>query len=1111
MFIMGASHTLEATHIEFFSNEDEPEVDLGNITNSYTVPTTSNTRIHKDHPIKNVIGDVKLTVQTRRMTKPTSEQGFLRAVYEQKTHDTLNTYLPIGKRAIGTKWVFKNKKVERGIVIRNKARGKIDQTLFIKKQKRDILLVQVYVDDITFGSTNKDLCTGFKKLMKDKFQMSSMGELTFFLGLQVQQKEDGIFINQDKYVAEILKKFNYIDVKSASTPVDLEKPLVKDRDANDVDVHLYRSMIGSLMYLTTSRPDIMFVVCACARFQVTPKTLHILAVKRIFRYLKGKSTLGLWYSRDSPFEIVAYTDSDYDGVTQDRKSTTEDLLTKGLDAGRHVKRGRDTKIPQSSGPPVKVGDEAIHKELGDRMERAATTASSLEAEQDSGGTDCLPTATIFEELARMSAKSTAWNEFSSTMASLIICLATNQNLICLIFINQQLGDMSHHKKIYVNPSHTKKIFANMRREGKDFSGRVTPLFETMMVQANQEEGVDSGIPTDSQQTPITTQPSSSRSQKKQSRRKQRKDTTVTQEETQHDDSVPTPSNDPPLSGEDSMQLSELIILCTNLQKQVLDLEKAKDAQAKEIADLKNWVQTRVESFEDKDNLGDHEDASKQGRSIEDIDKDADVSLVDDTQGRSDDAEMFDTNELHGDEVVVDMPVGEKQEQSTKEREVNTSVEDSVAPTTIEEITLAQTLIQIKAAKPKVVTTAATTTTTRPKARGVVVQEPKKNQVSLDEDLERNLQAQLEAELIEEESLARKKEEEANIALIESWDNTQAMMEADFELAQRLQTEEQLEITIKERSRLFVVKSKNETEESSKGTEDELKSDKSKKSESSEEKAKGRRKKMLAKKRAGKEKQQESSKRQRIEDVIETDEHEEVEEVDEAELKKHLVIVKDDDIAIDAIPLATKPPVIVEYKLFKEGIMAHYQLIRAYGSSKIYFSMIRMLQGIDKEDLQTLWKLVKTKHGDTRPEDEHERVLWGDLKVMFEPDIKSDVWRNLQGYKVTIWKLYDSCGVHFVRFENVHIFMLVEKRYPLTPITITNMLNKKLQTDYWNEMCYQLLKLMKMNIKFRGGLLRLKRLQGFLELLLLSTAGTKSLCCWITTARRLTTVKRLKTV
>ncbi|GJX20254.1 hypothetical protein Tco_0222931, partial [Tanacetum coccineum] len=155
----------------------------------------------------------------------------------------------------------------------------------------------------------------------------------------------------------------------------------------------------------------------------------------------------------------------------------------------------------------------------------------------------------------------------------------------------------------------------------------------------------------------------------------------------------------------------------------------------------------------------------------------------------------------------------------------------------------------------------------------------------------------------------------------------------------------------------------------------------------------------------------------------TDENEEVEVDNEAELKMHMVIVKDDDIAIDAIPLATKP------------------------------------LGIDREDLQTLWKLIKIKHGDTRPEDEHERVLWGDLKVMFELDIKSDVWRNLQGYKVTVLKLFDSCGVYFVRFRNVHIFMLVKKRYPLTPITITNMLNKKLQADYWNEMCYQLLKLM----------------------------------------------------
>ncbi|GJX69632.1 putative ribonuclease H-like domain-containing protein [Tanacetum coccineum] len=171
-------------------------------------------------------------------------------------------------------------------------RGKIDKTLFIKRHKGDILL------------------------------MSSMGELTFFLGLQVQQKKDGIFISQDKYVDEILKKFGFTEVKTASTPMETQKPLLKDEDGEEVDVHMYRSMIGSLMYLTSSRPDIMFAVCACARYQVNPKVSHLHAVKRIFRYLKGQPKLGLWYPKDSPFDLVAYTDSDYAGASLDRKSTT---------------------------------------------------------------------------------------------------------------------------------------------------------------------------------------------------------------------------------------------------------------------------------------------------------------------------------------------------------------------------------------------------------------------------------------------------------------------------------------------------------------------------------------------------------------------------------------------------------------------------------------------------------------------------------------------------------------------------------------------------------------------------------------------------------------------
>ncbi|GJR06246.1 putative ribonuclease H-like domain-containing protein [Tanacetum coccineum] len=178
-------------------------------------------------------------------------------------------------------------------------RGQIDKTLFIKRLKGDILLI-----------------------MHNRFQISSMGELTFFLGLKVKQKEDGIFINQDKYVGEILKKFGFFSIRSASTPMETHKALIKYEDGEDVDVHLYRLMIGSLMYLTSSRPDIMFSVCACSRFQVQPKVSQLHAVKRIFRYLKGQPKLGLWYPKDSPLILEAFSDSDYAGASLDRKSTT---------------------------------------------------------------------------------------------------------------------------------------------------------------------------------------------------------------------------------------------------------------------------------------------------------------------------------------------------------------------------------------------------------------------------------------------------------------------------------------------------------------------------------------------------------------------------------------------------------------------------------------------------------------------------------------------------------------------------------------------------------------------------------------------------------------------
>nr|GEW35382.1 putative ribonuclease H-like domain-containing protein [Tanacetum cinerariifolium] len=274
-------------------------------------------------------------------------------------------------------------------------RGKIDQTLFIKKQKGDILLVQVYVNDIIFGSTNKELCKAFERLIKDKFQMSSIGELSFFLGLQVKQKDDGIFISQDKYVAEV-RKFSFTNVKSASTPIETEKPLLKDLDGEDMDVHIYRSMIRSLMYLTSSRPDIMFTVYACARFQVTPKVSHLHAVKRIFRYLKGKPHSYLWYPKDSPFNLVAYSDSEYAGASLDRKSTTGGCQFLGC---RLIswKCKKQTVVATSSteaeylrtlidGKKVVVTKDVIRRDL------------QLD---DADGVACLPNEEIFIEIAQI--------------------------------------------------------------------------------------------------------------------------------------------------------------------------------------------------------------------------------------------------------------------------------------------------------------------------------------------------------------------------------------------------------------------------------------------------------------------------------------------------------------------------------------------------------------------------------------------------------------------------------------------------------------------------------------------------------------------------------------
>ncbi|GJW99216.1 uncharacterized mitochondrial protein-like protein [Tanacetum coccineum] len=398
---------------------------------------------------------------------------------------------------------------------------------------------QAPLDDIIFGSTKKSLCTEFEKMMHKKFQMSSMGELTFFLGLQVKQKEDGIFISQDKYVTEILKKFGFTDVKTASTPMETQKLLLKDEDGKEVDVHLYRSMIGSLMYLTSSRPNIMFAVCACARYQVNPKVSHLHAVKRIFRYLKGQPKLGLWYPKDSPFDLVAYTDSDYARASLDRKSTTggcqflrsrliswqckkQTVVANSTTEAEYVAASSCCGQFWATVKAKTVNGEVQLQALVDGKKIIITESivrRDLQLE-DAEGIDCLPNATIFEQLSLMSMVKNLENVSGKFL--------TYPRFV-QVFLEKQLEGMSNHRRIYVTPSHTKKIFGNMRRVGKGFSRRETPLFQTMVVQHQEEMGEGSSNPTNPYHIPTIIQPSTSQSQKKQKPRKpKRKDTEVPQ-------------------------------------------------------------------------------------------------------------------------------------------------------------------------------------------------------------------------------------------------------------------------------------------------------------------------------------------------------------------------------------------------------------------------------------------------------------------------------------------------------------------------------------------------------------------------------------------------------
>nr|GEU61360.1 putative ribonuclease H-like domain-containing protein [Tanacetum cinerariifolium] len=581
--------------------------------------------------------------------------------------------------------------------------GKIEQTHFIKKQKGDILLAVIYVDDIIFGATNRDLCKSFENLMKDKFQISLMGELTFLLGLQVKQKKYGIFMSQDKYVAEILKKFGLTEGKSASTPIDTEKPLLKDLD-----------------------------------------------VKRIFRYLNGKPHLGLWYPKDSPFDIVAYSDSDYAGASLDKKSTTgrcqflgcrliswqckkQTVVATLSTEGEYVAAASwCTQVLWIQNQLLDYGIQA----LVDKKKVLITEAVIRDVLRldDAEGVDCLPNEEIFAELASMgyekpstkltfykaffssqwkflihtilqsmSAKRTLWNEFSSTMASAIICLSTGEP--------EEQGDSN--EEVLGND--------NDAAQGADIA-------------VTRDDVLDQSIPS------------------------------------------PTPPFPPPQPPQDIPSTSqEALNACAALTRCVENLEHDKVAQDLEITKLK----TRVKKLE----------RANKGRMIAELDRDEGIALMDDegVEKKVEDAQVVDDEQVKGrqaniyqidmDHVVKVLSMHEDKSEVQEAVEVVTT-----AKLIIEVVTATSTLVSaastiIPAAKPKIPAATITTagqsccyfyetkkrsgyqgskkesttkvpdeTKSKDKEKGIMVEEPKpmkkKQQVEMDEAYAKKLHEEL---------------------------------------------------------------------------------------------------------------------------------------------------------------------------------------------------------------------------------------------------------------------------------------------------------------------------------------------------------------------------------
>ncbi|GJY64445.1 hypothetical protein Tco_0465905 [Tanacetum coccineum] len=575
---------------------------------------------------------------------------------------------------------------------------------------------------------------------------------------------DDLYNNLKVYEPEV----KGMSSSSSSTPMETQKPLLKDEDGEEVDVHMYRLMIGSLMYLTSSRPDIMFAVCACARYQVNLKVSHLHAVKRIFRYLKGQPKLGLWYPKDSSFDLVAYTDSDYAGASLDRKSTTggcqflrcrliswqckkQTMVANSITEAEYVAASSCYgQVLWIQNQLLDYGYNFMHTKIFIDNNNTYNMVAFLSKPTESEG---------FEQIVDFLNAQPIRYALTVNLTIYISCIEQfwSTGVVKTINGEVQLHALVDGKKVII-------FEASVRRDLKLEDEKDKVVYKELGDSLVRAATIASILEVEQDSGSITKTRSKA-----------------------------TPNESSPL---------EPTFNGGNLQQKVLDLDKTKTTQANEISNLKRRVKklehkkrskthglkrlykvglsARVESSGDEEDLG--KDASKHGRRINVIDEDEDITLVNDDA----DKEMFDGNTLNGEEVFFAGQNENVIEEIVDAAQVSTAA--TIVIITTEEITLAQALEALKTSKPKVKgivlqelgesTTISSKVLSQDKGKGILV-EPKKPLKKKDKlKLNEEIALKLQAEIDEEERIARAKEEKINEANI-AWDEIQAKVDADY--------------------------------------------------------------------------------------------------------------------------------------------------------------------------------------------------------------------------------------------------------------------------------------------------------------------------------------------